>query len=174
LEKFNLAQFICNEIRLATNSCETPSEEMLFYFKALINIMKKFRLVMGEVEPSMKSKLIVNSSDRLTCLSTAFQSGLHLSDNNSEVDRCKNITNKSNNPKSFQNVDSKIFKAKSRVNKKNNMNTSIGKIFNFQTSIVDRTYHAKINQMKSKISKFLNSSETVEFSNYVSLGIKND
>uniref|UniRef100_A0A2S2RAM5 Uncharacterized protein n=1 Tax=Sipha flava TaxID=143950 RepID=A0A2S2RAM5_9HEMI len=179
-KKFNLADLICNEIRLATNSCETPSEEMLFYFKALTKIMETFRLEMKDVDPSMKSKLIVNSSDRLTCLSAAFKSGLNLSDNNSEVGQNKNITNKSNKPKSFQNVGPKIFKAKSRGNKKNNLNTSNAKKFNFQTSFPGQSHQSNIdictddiNQMKSKMSKFLKSSEEVEFSNHVSLGIKN-
>jgi hypothetical protein len=153
---------------------------MLFYFKALTKIMETFRLEMKDVDPSMKSKLIVNSSDRLTCLSAAFKSGLNLSDNNSEVGQNKNITNKSNKPKSFQNVGPKIFKAKSRGNKKNNLNTSNAKKFNFQTSFPGQSHQSNIdictddiNQMKSKMSKFLKSSEEVEFSNHVSLGIKN-
>lgn len=149
---------------------------MLFYFKALTTIMETFKLEMKEVDSSMKSKLIVGSTAKSPCLSAIFHSESNLSDNNSVVDQSENMTNKSSKPKKFQNIDSKIFKAKSRGNKKKDINTSNAKKYNLKTNFADKSHASNtsdIDQIKSKMTKFLSSSETVEFSNHASLKIKN-
>lgn len=155
---------------MATNSCETSSGEMLFYFKTLTKIMETFNLEMKDVDPSMKSKLIVQSSARSTCSNTAYKSELNLSDNNSEVDQSENIMNKSSNPKRSQNNGPKKF------NRRRNMRTPNAKTKNFPTDFQGKSHQSNsydTDKMKSRMSKFFNSTEMDEFSNHASLKIKN-
>lgn len=175
-KKFNLAELVCNELRLATNSCETSSGEMLFYFKTLTKIMETFNLEMKDVDPSMKSKLIVDSSARSTCSNTAYQSDSNSSDNDSEVDQSENKTNKSSKPARFQNNGAKSFNQKPRLTKKKRLRTSSTKKDNFQTNFQSQSHQSNpydIDQMKSRMSKFMKSAEKTELSNHAPLKIKN-
>lgn len=61
-KSFSLPELICNEIRLVTNLSDTSADDMLYYFKMLTKIIETCNLKLKEVDSSMKSKIMINSS----------------------------------------------------------------------------------------------------------------
>lgn len=125
---------------------------MLLYFKMLTIIMEKCNIVIKEVDPLMKNKLIDILPTKLTCLNSQSESDLLANDN---VDK-KNINIKQKkNTKNLHNPGSKGFeipKVNDKPKKKNNSQKNNVHTKTQQTNANDNT------QLKSKALKFLNTS----------------
>lgn len=66
-KKFNLAELICNEIRLITkNMCDTRIEDILFYYNVFFKIKEIYNIKSKDVDPFMKISLNGNSTSRCT------------------------------------------------------------------------------------------------------------
>lgn len=142
---------ICNEIRLATNSSNVPSEDMLFYYKMLTKIMETYNVKVKEVDSSMKEKLIFDLPVKST--NTTYQSETDLSDDN---DSSKGKP-KCHRPKNLQNSGPKMFTKKPEFNTRarnidSNSNNGSSIITENQSYWTKNT--SSIDQMKLKMSKF--------------------
>ncbi|XP_022176758.1 uncharacterized protein LOC111038033 isoform X2 [Myzus persicae] len=159
-KKFHLAELICNEIRLATNSSSTAPEDMLYFFKMLTKIMETCNLQMKDVDSSLKAKLIINSSSKSSFSNTTDQSETGSSDNESVEQVLVKRRTKNRKPRNLQNTTPRVFTQTFEVNKgpnrKNNRSPSNISSRNHQSQ--NTANSAAIDQMQLKMLKFLNVS----------------
>lgn len=140
--------------------------------------METCKFKVKDVDPSMKVKLIVDSSAKSTCSSMTNHSEAESLDDESVVDKSENLKQKSKNrkPKHLQNNGPKIFTNKPEFNKgskKKNDNPikNVPSKNDVPKNIHNKSFNTKTSdnneQMKFKMSKFLNSSpvEGSRFSN---------
>lgn len=157
-----MAELVCNEIRLATNFSGTASEDILFYYKMLTKIIETCDLKIKEPDSSMKTKLTtLDASNTSACSNTTYQSETDSSDNEVVVinkntsEKCKK---KNQKPKHLQNTGPKLYTTPNlnkKTNKKNdNTKKHAPKIASNKTQNKNTS---NVDQMKSKMSKFLNS-----------------
>ncbi|VVC40331.1 Hypothetical protein CINCED_3A024167 [Cinara cedri] len=155
-KKFNLAELICNEIRLATNASGTTSEDMLFYYKILAQIMETYNLNIKDVDPSMKTKLIVNSSDRTKGTIKTQKSENDSSDHES-------VSKKENHkPKTCKTTDSKVLNNQTESNKTSNKKNANPKNKNPPKNVQNKPHQSNTNDLdekKYKMEKLLNTVE---------------
>lgn len=163
-KKFHLAELICNEIRLATNSSSTAPDDMLYYFKMLTKIMETCNLQMKDVDSSFKAKLIIDSPATFSLSNnTPHQSETGSSDNESIVEK---VSVKKNTRirkfKQSKNTGPRVFTKMPESNKVPNRKNDKSYVDHCSS----RTYQNKnpanttatINEMNLKMAKFLNIS----------------
>ncbi|XP_001944436.2 uncharacterized protein LOC100160066 [Acyrthosiphon pisum] len=159
-KKFHLAELICNEIRLATNSSSTAPADMLYFFKMLTKIMETCNLQMKDVDSSLKTKLIIDSSVKSSFPNTTHQSETGSSDNESVEQISVKRRTRSRKPRNWQNTGPRVFTQKPEVNKgpnrKNDRSQSNFSSRNHQSN--NSANSAAIDQMQYKMLKFLNVS----------------
>ncbi|XP_026806570.1 uncharacterized protein LOC113549459 [Rhopalosiphum maidis] len=166
-KKFHLAELICNEIRLATNSSSTAPDDMLYFFKMLTKIMETCNLQMKDVDSSLKAKLIIDSSAKsLLPNNTPYESGTGSSDNESDVEKVF-VKRSTRRCKFKQNIDPKVFFKMPEANKGSNgrKDKSSGNHFpsrNYQNKNHPANTTAAIDEMNFKMAKFLNISSGQE------------
>lgn len=135
---------------------------MLYYFKMLTKIMEKCDLKMNDVDPSMKSKLLLpHSSARSLCSNTNGQSENDFSDNES-VNNKKVVSTRrnKNRKKHLQDTGNRVFTKKPEVGTSNKKTDYPPK--NASKNIQNKTFQTNaydIEQMNFKMSKFLNTSQ---------------
>lgn len=171
-KKFNLADLICNEIRLATNANGTSSEDMLYYIKMLTKIMEMCNLKIKDLDSSMKSKLIVDTSTRLSCGSNTknqketFVFSEIKSVNQSEISTKKRKNR--NRRKHLENTGPKVFIEKTQGGKQEsnikgntidtNSKKSVTKNKNASNILQNISHHQtktnSIDELISRMSKF--------------------
>lgn len=163
---FSLPELICNEIRLITNLSGTSSDDMLYYFKMLTKIIETCNLKLKEVDSSMKSKLVIDSSVK-SVKSTSVRS--ETESDNETVDKVK--PKKNRRAKHLQNTGPKIFTQTVKLNKgAKTINTNSKNNKNSPEKAQNKKPQPKandVNKMKVKMEKVLNSSneEGVNISN---------
>ncbi|XP_025197328.1 uncharacterized protein LOC112596064 [Melanaphis sacchari] len=160
-KKFHLAELICNEIRLATNSSSIAPDDMLYFLKMLTKIMETCNLQIKDVDSSLKAKLIIDSSAKSSLSNyTSYQSGTGSSDDESDVEKVfvKHNT-RSRKLKHLQN-SRKVFPKMPEANKGPNR-TYDKSSRNHQNKTLQNTT-AAINEMNFKMTKFLNISSAEE------------
>lgn len=161
-KSFNLSELICNEIRLTTNLKGTSSDDMLYYYKMLTKIVETCNLKMKDVDSSMKSKVMVNSSVKpvKSDKSTTVKSEAESSDNES-VD--KNKPKKTRKAKHLQKTGPKVFTNKVELNKEAKATNANSKS---KQNASEKPQNKKpqpkvndVNKIKVKMEKVLKSSK---------------
>jgi len=142
---------------LATNSSSTAPADMLYFFKMLTKIIETCNLKLKEVDSSMKSKLMIDSSVK-SVKSTSVRSETESSDNET-VDKIK--PKKNRKAKHLQNTGPKVFTQTVKLNKEAkaiNANSKNNK--NASEKAQNKKPQPKandVNKMKVKMEKVLNS-----------------
>jgi len=144
-KSFSLPELICNEIRLVTNLSDTSSDDMLYYFKMLTKIIEKCNLKLKEVDSSMKSKIMIDSSVESVNESVGT-----------------NKPKKNHKAKHLQHTGPKVFTPTIKLNKEAK---SIDADSNCNKNASKKPQNKKpqpkvndVNKMKAKMEKVLNSS----------------
>jgi len=167
-----LADLISNEIRLATNANGTSSGDVLYYNEMLTKIIKMCSLKIKDVDSSMKDKLIVDTSTRLSS-NKKYQKEIDSSDNESvnQSDHSTKRNKNKNRNKHLQNTGPRVFTPKTRgsipesndkANKKANSSqktfpTNKNAPRNSQSKS-HQTNTSSIGELISKMSKFSSES----------------
>jgi len=129
----------------------------------LTKIMETCNLQMKDVDSSMKSKLMIDSSAGSSFPSTTYLSETGSSDNDSVIEKVPvRHRTRSHKPKHLQNTGPKVYTQTSEFIKGPNRKND-----NSHTNFSSRNYQTKnhanttaIDQMQFKMSKFLNVSST--------------
>lgn len=159
-KKFHLAELICNEIRLATNSSSTAPEDMLYFFKMLTKIMEIYNFQMKDVDSSLKAKLIIDSSAKSSFSNTTYQSDMDSSDNGSVEKVSVQHKTRSRKSRNGQSTGSRVFTQKPEANKEPNRkndksNTNFSSRNHQNKNSANKT---ELDEMHFKMLKFLNVS----------------
>jgi len=145
---------------LATNSSSTAPEDMLYFFKMLTKIMETCNLQMKDVDSSLKSKLIIDSSTRSSFSNSTPQSETDSSDNESVDQVSVKRRTRNRKPRKLQNTGPRVFtqtfEANERPNRRNDRSHSNFSSRNHQSQ--NTANSAAIDQMQLKMLKFLNVS----------------
>lgn len=187
-KKFNLADLICNEIRLAMNANGTSSEDVLYYNEMLTKIIKMCNVEMKNVDSSMKDKLVVDSFTRLTRSNNKYKKEIDSSDTKSVNQNKHSTIRHKNKSKHLQSTGSRGFTAKTQtgkpelLNKGNKNNKSADKTGSINKNALrnshspsHQTNTSSIDELLSKMSKFSPAPvhETISLTNYDNLTTKN-
>jgi len=145
---------------LATNSSNTAPEDMLYFFKMLTKIMETCNLQMKDVDSSLKSKLIIDSSDKSSFPNTTYQSETGSSDNESVKQVSVKRGTRNRKRRNLQNTGPRIFtqtfEANKGLNRQNYISHSKFSSRNHQNK--NPANSAAIDEMQLKMLKFLNVS----------------
>ncbi|VVC32848.1 Hypothetical protein CINCED_3A017811 [Cinara cedri] len=159
-KKFNLAELICNEIRLATNASTTSSEDLLFYYKMLTKIMETCNIKIKNIDPSMKTKLIVNLHNKAaTSTYETQQSNFDFSANKS-VYESENIKKSINSTKPRKTTQSNCKNGNRNKRSKKKNEEKIPTNSDATANVKNKTHWINSNdEMKFKIEKFFKTVE---------------